>query len=283
MSSTACSGDLWVDSMLGIDRQRVRRSFDSQANEYDRHAIVQKRVLERFVRLLPSAPEPGRILDVGSGTGVLLKKLAERYPGARLVGLDMAFGMGLAARERLAANDRVTFVTADAENIPFVPASFDLVVSTSTFQWLESLEPAFNEITRLLRPGGRFCFALFGRQTLFELRDSYRLAVERAGVGGSDRTHTFKDVDYVRTVLRLAGLEEEYLASELEIETHPDVTHLLRSIRRIGAGNAIRSAGRGLAERRVMLAMMEHYRKEFGNENGVPATYEVIYGVGRKG
>ncbi len=268
--------------MSGIDRQRVRRSFDSQANEYDRHAIVQKRVLDRFVRLLSAVPEQGTILDIGSGTGVLLEKLAVSYPGAQLVGLDMAIGMGLAARERLAGNSRVRFVTADAEYLPFTPASVDLVVSTSTFQWLESLEPALNEITRVLRPGGRFCFALFGRETLFELRDSYRLAVETAGNGGSDRTHTFKDVEHVRTALRLAGLDEEYLASELEIETHPDVPHLLRSIRRIGAGNAVRSTVRGLAERRVMLTMMELYRTEFGNENGIPATYEVIYGVGRK-
>jgi malonyl-CoA O-methyltransferase len=269
--------------MSGIDRQRVRRSFDSQAHEYDRHAIVQKRVLERFVRLLPSSPEPTEILDIGSGTGVLLEKLAVSYPEARLVGLDMAFGMGMAARDRLAGNDRTGFVTADAENLPFAAASFDLVVSTSTFQWLETLEPAFKELHRVLKPGGRFCFALFGRQTLFELRDSYRLAVQAAGVAGSDRTHSFKDVDYVGTALQLAGLEKEYLVSELEIETHPDVPHLLRSIRRIGAGNAVSMAGRGLAERRVMLTMMEHYRKEFGNENGVPATYEVIYGVGRKG
>lgn len=268
---------------MQIDRQKVRSSFHAQAHEYDRHAVVQKRVLDRLLRLLPSGTAPRRILDIGSGTGALLQKLAALYPDSRLTGADMAFGMGLAARERVAGNCRIEFVTADAEHLPFAESSFDLVLSTSTFQWLERLEPAFGELKRVLRPGGRFCFALFGRQTLHELRDSYRSAIEKVGAGALDRTHSFKDSDDVAAALGVAGVEAEYLISELEVEDHPDVPHLLRSIRRIGAGNANPGGSRGLAERRVMMTMMEEYQRTFGTDSGIPATYEVIYGVGRKG
>lgn len=268
--------------MLQIDRCRVRRSFDSQAHEYDRHAIVQKRVLERFLRLLPSGVNPVSLLDIGSGTGALLQKLVGRYPAAELVGLDMAYGMGVTARERLADNRRVSFITADAERLPFVDAAFDLVVSTSTFQWLETLDTAFTQISRILKPGGRFCFALFGAKTLFELRESYRAAEKSLGHMAADRTHRFKGVDDVAPAIPLAGLEAEYLTSELEVEIHQDVPHLLRCIRQIGAGNAAPAVGRGFAERRVMLDMMELYRREYGRVDGIPATYEVIYGIGRK-
>ena len=269
--------------MPGIDRLRVRRSFDTQAHEYDRHAVVQKRVLERLLRLLPPDIQPARVLDIGSGTGALLQKLSKSYPDSRLVGLDMAFGMGLAARERLVGDSHAEFLTADAEHLPFAGSTFDLVVSTSTFQWLETLEAAFVELQRVLIPGGRFCFALFGSRTLFELRDSYRTAVERVARGAIDRTHSFKDTDDVATALSLVGLEAEYLVSELEVEFHPDVQHLLRSKRRIGAGNAAPVGSRNLSERRVMVAMMDEYQRLFGADDGIPATYEVIYGVGRKG
>lgn len=267
--------------MPQIDRCRVRRSFDSQAREYDRHAIVQKRVLERFLRLLPNGINPSSLLDIGSGTGALLQKLAGKYPAAALVGLDMAYGMGVTARERLAGNGLVSFLTADAEHLPFVDASFDLVVSTSTFQWLETLDPAFARIRQILKPEGRFCFALFGEKTLFELRESYRAAEAKLDRETADRTHRFKGVDDVATAIALAGLEAEYLTSELEVELHQDVPHLLRCIRRIGAGNAAPAVGRGFAERRVMLDMMAHYRREYGTEDGIPATYEVVYGVAR--
>ena len=267
--------------MQTIDPLRVRRSFDAQAHEYDRHAIVQKRVLDRFLNLLPVGLDASRILDIGSGTGALLKRLAGLYPGTSLIGADMAFGMGIAAREAIGEKPGITFVTADAEHLPFADSSFDVVVSTSTFQWLESLAPSFIRIRQSLSPGGRFCFALFGSKTLFELRDSYRIALAELGKEGLDRTHSFKDVEYVGTALRLAGFEVEYLASELEVEIHPDVPHLLRSIRRIGAGNAAPGSGRTLAERRIMLLMMEHYQNTFGGPEGIPATYEVIYGTGR--
>jgi malonyl-CoA O-methyltransferase len=98
-----------------------------------------------------------------------------------------------------------------------------------------------------------------------------------------DRTHSFKDSDDVAAALGVAGLEAEYLVSELEVENHPDVPHLLRSIRRIGAGNANPESGRSLSERRVMMTMMDEYQGMFGTEDGISATYEVIYGVGRKG
>jgi malonyl-CoA O-methyltransferase len=268
--------------MSGIDRTTVRRSFDSGAREYDRYAVVQKRVLARFFRLLPPDITPAAILDIGSGTGALLRDLAVSYPEARLIGVDLAFGMGMIAKERLAGNRRVSFLTADADQLPFAESSFDLVVTTSTFQWLESLETAFRELRRVLRPGGRFCFALFGSRTLFELRESYRMAVQRAGGLAVDRTHRFKSVEDVSEALSIAGLDAEYLASEFEEETHPDVRHLLHSIKRIGAGNAAPIRARGLSERRVMLAMMEIYRRLYGVDDGVPATYEVIYGVGQR-
>jgi malonyl-CoA O-methyltransferase len=269
--------------MPAIDRRRVRSSFHARAGDYDRHAVVQKRVLERFAALLPAGSGIARVLDIGAGTGVLLQMLADRYPMARLTGLDLALGMAMTARERLVATGRVDFVTADAEALPLGNACLDLVVSTSTMQWLESLEQAFGEVRRVLRPGGRFCFALFGEQTLFELRASYRAAVVAVGGGAVDRTQRFSSIADVSSALNTAGLTREYLVSELEIETHPDVAQLVRAIRNIGAGNAVQTPGRGLAERRVMLAMMDHYRRTYAVNETIPATYEVIYGVARVG
>ena len=70
--------------------------------------------------------------------------------------------------------------------------------------------------------------------------------------------------------------------AECEVEYHSDVPELLRSLKRVGAGNAAPAAVRGLAERRVMLDMMATYRREYGSTEGIPATYEVVYGIGWK-
>lgn len=268
--------------MSGIDRTRVRRAFTAHAGDYDRHAVVQPRVVARLLDQLRAAEGcPDRILDIGTGTGRLLRELAGLYPGARLAGLDLAQTMAATARATCSGNE-VWVAAGDAEALPFVPAAFDLVVSTSTFQWLEQLDTAFGEVLRVLQPGGRFVFALFGRQTLYELRSSYREAHELHGRGHERRTHTFAEAADVAAALARAGFQGIDCRSELEVETHPDVATLLHALKRIGAGNAASGPAPGLAARRIMLTMMELYARRYGTAAGVPATYEVIYGVCRK-
>ena len=269
--------------MVAIDRGRVRNAFSSHAGEYDAHAGVQKVVIARFMDGLAALScQPKRVLDIGAGTGALLGRLGRLYPAADLVGVDLASGMCVTAREKLAGSPAAALVVADAEALPFGAASFDLVVSTSTYQWLDHLDRAFADALRVTTGGGWFSFALFGERTLQELRTSYRAAWERAGRGAEERTHTFPGAHEVEAALVRAGFAEVRVKSELEIERHPDVTALLKSVRRIGAGTAAPVKSRGLSERRVMLDMMEVYLREYGAGGGVPATYEIVFGVGRK-
>lgn len=264
--------------VAAIDRQKVQDSFHRQAHDYDGHAVVQRRVAERLIALLQAEDlRPARLLDIGAGTGRLLAKLRELYPSALAVGADLALGMCRTASANFAARS-IQFVNADAENLPFAADSFDLAISTSTFQWLASLDMAFGEVKRVLSPGGLFCFALFGEKTLFELRDSYKVAL----TAGADRSHSFHCQDEVLAALQRSGFEGSRVSSEIEVEFHPDVPELLRSLKRIGAGSATPVAAKGLSQRRVMLEMMEVYREKYGRDGAIPASYEVIYGLARK-
>ncbi len=171
---------------------------------------------------------------------------------------------------------------ADAEHLPFAASSFDCVVSTSTFQWLTTLDAAFAEAWRVLAPGGLFALALFGHGTFHELKDSYRSALATGGSEDEDRTQRFFSAGEVRAALELTGFDVRYIGVEDEVEWHPDVPAFLRSVKRVGAGNASPRRGRGLAERRVMMEMMRIYGERYGGERGIPATYTVVYGVGVK-
>jgi malonyl-CoA O-methyltransferase len=269
-----------------IDRTKVRQAFSNQAGYYDETVVVQRLVISRIVDHLHTeavACAPRKVLDVGSGTGMLLQKLSARWPESLLVGLDLAPGMGQVARSRCSDPERLFFVAGDAEQLPFSDKTFDIVLSTSTLQWLEVLDKAFGEAFRVLDAGGQFHFALFGAKTLFELQHSYRHAVHgQRCTTVTDRLQRFFSREEVAAALVASGFNRVRVERFYEKEYHADVPALLRSLRRIGAGNASPQSGLGLSGRAVMLQMMEYYCREFGEPGRIPATYEIICGSASK-
>ena len=93
-------------------------------------------------------------LDIGCGTGFLSLELAAR--GHRVTGIDFAPAMlALAKKKAVEAGAAIRFEEADAENLPFAPASFDLVITRHVLWTLPHPEAAIDEWIRVLRPGGR--------------------------------------------------------------------------------------------------------------------------------
>ena len=144
---------------MTIDRNRVGRSFHRQAGQYDQHTSVQKRVVDRLLGLVAghAVNEPAEALDIGCGTGRLLAALHDQYPQTRLYGLDLAYNMTCCARERLGHD--ALLVNGDAEQLPFREGAFDLVVSSSTLQWLDSLDLFFRQCRQVMKENGLLCIA----------------------------------------------------------------------------------------------------------------------------
>jgi malonyl-CoA O-methyltransferase len=264
-----------------IDIRQVRRNFSCHAEDYDRYARVQKRVAARLLHLvLPHIQTGTMALEVGTGTGELARRLLRLCPDASLVVSDLAHGMTRHAAETLGG---LPAVDADAQALPFRSGRFELVLSASVFQWLNDLPAALAEGARVLRPGGLLAFAMYGERTLWELREAHRLAVQEAGDEHLSHAHTFPGEAEVGLAMEAAGLATLQLFAEDELEQHPDVAALLRSLKKIGAQNASSGRPAGLASRRVMHRLSTLYAERFGHEaQGIPATYHVIYGVARR-
>ncbi len=266
---------------VSINRGRVGRSFHQQAAEYDQYATVQKRVVDRLVSLVDShvSGVPADILDIGCGTGQLLSALDSQYPQSRLYGLDLAFNMTRCAADRL--GPRATMVNGDAEQLPFRDCAFDLVVSTSTLQWIENIDAFFQQCHRVVQHDGLMCIAFFGGRSMQELQESFREAV-RGRFGGSgghlNRLHRFKEISDVQAALERSAFGSVLLFSEMEMDYYPDVPELLRSIKRIGAGSAAQESRQGgLGWRSILNETSRLYRERYGRDGTIPVTYEVIY------
>jgi ubiquinone/menaquinone biosynthesis C-methylase UbiE len=141
------------------EEQRDIERFSRWADSYE-HSRIQHylaRIHDAMLAAVASeAGSPNSILDVGCGTGRFLRKIGQRWPNARLIGVDPAEGM-IAVARRLAP--AISFQVASAESIPVPSASVDLAFSAvSLHHWSNQLQ-GLQEIARTLRPGGYVCLA----------------------------------------------------------------------------------------------------------------------------
>jgi len=137
--------------------------FDRWAPSYDRswtQWIFFRPVHQGVVGAAATvAAAPTRILDVGCGTGALLRLLCERLPQADLTGVDASPEMIRMAAASNPAPERLRFVQGTAEELPFPDSQFDLVLSTISFHHWADQQRGLREVARALAPGAPFVLA----------------------------------------------------------------------------------------------------------------------------
>ena len=148
-----------------LDKEQIRKNFSRSAREYEKHAVLQKSMADDLLSLLP-AIDPKKILDIGCGTGYLTGRLAEKFPAAEIVGIDIAPGMIEVAEKR--KSDHLLFRVDDGEEVKG-KNEYGLVVSNASLQWMEAPK-VFAGVAGSLETGGIFAFTTFGPGTLIELK-----------------------------------------------------------------------------------------------------------------
>ena len=132
-----------------MESDEIGRTFDERAAGYDddeMHSGMHRNLADA-VAAFADLSRVGSVLDVATGTGLLLRALE---PGPRLVGVDLSDGMLAVARRALPT---ATFVRADATALPFPDASFDLVTCVAALRFFDAAT-AFAEWRRVLAPHG---------------------------------------------------------------------------------------------------------------------------------
>jgi malonyl-CoA O-methyltransferase len=261
-----------------IDKQAMRRAFSRAAPNYDATAVLQREVCTRMLERLDYIKlQPARLLDAGSGTGWGGRQLAEKYPAAQIVSLDIAIGMLQTAQDKsswwkkLFGGAGPLQVCADVEALPLAASSVEMIWSNLAVQWCNDLPATFVELHRVLKVDGMLMFSTLGPDTLKELRQAFK------GVDERSHLNRFADMHDIGDMLMQAGFAEPVMDMEYMTLTYEDVRSVLHDLKGIGAQNTTAGRGQGLMGKAAWGRLLENYEK-LRRDGRLPATYEVVYG-----
>ncbi len=264
---------------------KIMRNFTKSARVYDRNSGLQdslENILLKNIKQDLRSAENISILDIGSGTGRLLKKIRKVNQRLFICGIDISWGMAEYANTRANKINKLKFIQADAENIPFRDNTFEMLLSSSTYQWITDHKKAFKEARRVLKRKGKFNFIFFGGSTLKELKNSFSLSYKYYGLDPLVHAENFADLKDINSYLVRSGFSKVSLSSFLVEKKFKDVSDLIKFLKTTGATNANLDASRGLGRKKIIMKMKEFYKKLYMKNGCIVATFEVFSGCAQK-
>ena len=136
-------------------KMKSKNSFNKQAEKYDTSDYSKyPRECYPFVLNAINNIHFNKVLDLGCGTGVILKEISSINSDVELFGLDLSENMIAKATQRLGTTANLS--VGDAENLPYADNTFDLVCCVESFHHYPNPKKALSEINRVLKNGGLF-------------------------------------------------------------------------------------------------------------------------------
>ncbi len=249
------------------DKALIASSFAASLDTYEENAGVQLALAQRLLEMVCEYAGDGaweRVLEVGCGTGWLAERLVARHIPECFYINDIAPELCAHTAGRLHAEPCfVESLAGDIETLE-LPEELQLVLSSSTLQWIEDLPTLFERIYQALVPGGILAFSIFAPGTMGEIT-----ALSGRGL------HYFDRPQLSAMMKGFTILAEETVQQR---SYFPSLLALLRHIRNTGVGGLSR-----VHWTRASLSRFEkQYFEEFGTAEGLPVTWRAHFFVVEK-
>lgn len=277
-----------------FDRRLVRMRRDRAAKSFEDYSFLLERCEEEFAERLGSylagrkagnesaAPgeDFGRVLCLGShkGSGERVLRDVPSFAPSLLVECDLSAKMLSRIPDRA---DPAFNVVGSDELLPFAPASFDIILAPLTLQFANDLPGALAQMRRCLRPGGLLLCAIFGGETLHELRGAFAKAEIDIEGGLSPRVIPFADIKDFGGLLQRVGFTEPVCDVDKVRVSYAKVTRLMRDLRGMGLTNPMHNRRRAFLRRMTLEALESTYKNQFGSEDQIEASFHIIFGTGQ--
>lgn len=253
-----------------IDKDLVRQRFRRSLATYDAHAKVQRRMAEGLVQALLThcGKMHSKVLEIGSGTGMLTRQILELLTVHTLTTNDLVAECRRHS-DALAhefPHVPVQFIPGDIETLICPLSDFDLIASNAVLQWIQDLPGLLGRLGDMLASGGILAFTTFGPHNLIEVREA---------------TGTSLPYHDVKTLRSMLPANMTMVASEDYKETllFQSPREVLEHIRSTGSNSLAHQSWT-----RKSLSSFEHqYRSSHQLDGHVTLTYHPVIMIARKG
>lgn len=271
-----------------FSRSAVRRARDRSAGRFSEFSFLHQRV---GTALADRLEDVSRSFDLalvsGMGGGRFFPFESRKI--THQIRMDLSFARlcagGDAESQARAGAGAGMGVQSDIEALPVREGGLDLVVSMLELHAVNDLPGALIQIHRALRPGGLFVGAMFGGETLAELRAVLAHSEIALRGGLSPRIFPFADARQMAQLMQRAGFALPVVDRERVRVSYAGLDGLLRDVRGMGEGNALAARERGFTGKALFAEARRLYQErhaDAGDGGRVGATFEVIFLSGWK-
>jgi len=260
-----------------FDRARIARNRDRASSSFRQYAFLKGRESTQLLERLKDSPRPfDRALDLWAHDGQAVEALQESGLVAHVQAIEPSLKMTKTLREHGIDTEH-----AIDENLPYKPASFDLVTSILSLHWANDLFGLMTQIKTVLKPDGLFLACLFGGGTLRELRTALIEAETELLGGVSPRLSPLPSLQDMAALLQRAGFVLPVADIDRVTVRYEHPMRLLADLKGMGEQAAFATQPgqvRRPLSRRLLAQMSDIYQERFSDSDGrVRASFEVIW------
>ncbi|MDD2479781.1 MAG: malonyl-ACP O-methyltransferase BioC [Victivallaceae bacterium] len=248
---------------IKLDKKLVSGRFAKSLETYDENAIVQRDMALELTRALKEkvGVDFSRIFEVGCGTGMLTRYIAQDFKYEKLIVNDLVPEYMVPIMEMVTCD----FMAGDVETLPSMPRELDLIISNATFQWMENMERVLRRLAEKLKVGGILAFSTFGVDNIKEIGELLGITLRYLGA------------DDIRQALGYCYDELYFSESRRELK-FADPQMLLRHLQKTG----VTGIRKDIWTKSSMQKFMDDYMERYGDADGVKLTYHPMLFIARK-
>lgn len=251
-------------------------AFNRRATTYEQEAFVQKQMAIHLANYISENIPCQNVLEFGCGTALLTELLLQKLPIKKLLLNDLSPEMLQVALQKIAPYQKKSPLSietniAPIEDFSFPLASFDLIASSATLQWITKVDSLLAKIAQALKPKAFLLLSSFGEKNLWQLRKL-----------------TGRGLDYIpleplKTQIEKAGLKLIKAQEEEVIKYFPSMKKLFRHLQLTGVNNlSSTKETTPLLSPRELVNLSMQYEKLYRTPQGIPLSYHPLYFFAQK-